>query len=154
MKIEFIIKAPDLLIEQKEIIHNKNSRKNKIKLSSEEYLETLITWSLSKYKGKMEYNGIEWQYQSSGRKLSNGISYETILPIINSNNIFENYLLEENDILKIRLKYKYPEKHSKSRPYINNFISFIYDKEWRLNKAFEHAHNSYEIIAEGEIIIS
>ncbi|WBV61713.1 hypothetical protein PFY12_06210 [Chryseobacterium camelliae] len=61
---------------------------------------------------------------------------------------------KENDLLTIRLKYKHPEKRRKSRPYINSFISFVYDKEWRLNKGFEHADNSYETIAEGEIILS
>lgn len=154
INIAFVKKISHSLQEQKEIVHNKNSRKNRVKLNLKEYNKTIIIWSLSNYKGKMEYNGIDWQYLSSGKELNNGISYEIILPVLNSENIFENYLPKDKDILKIRLKYIHPEKDGKSRPYINNFISFVYDKEWRLNRAFEHAHNSYEIIAEGEIIIS
>lgn len=154
-KIDFIIKNTDSnrLDEKENIIHNKNSRKNRITLRLREYQKTLVTWSISRYKSKMEYNGIDWQPHSSGKELNNGISYEVILSAINSKNVFENYLPRENDILKVRLEYIHPKKHKKSRPYINNFMSFIYDKKWRLNKGFEHIHNSYEIIAEGEIIM-
>lgn len=155
-KIVFIIKNTDSSDQsdiKENIIHNKNSRKNRIKLSSEEYQEKLIVWSLRRYISKIEYQGIEWQYISSGKKLNNGIFYEEILLVINSENIFENFSPKENDLLTIRLEYKHPEKHRKSRPYINDFISFVYEQEWRLNKDFEHIHNSYEIIAEGKIII-
>jgi hypothetical protein len=135
------------------VIHNKNSRKNKIKLSKAEYEEIKVVWTLSEYKGRREYDGIDWRYQSSSDKLGNGILGSQILQKINSSNVFEDFTPKENDYLSIRLEYIHPAKNNKSRPYIGEYISFIYTDSWNLNKGYDHIDNCYEIIMEGEIVI-
>ncbi|MGD1319943.1 hypothetical protein [Chryseobacterium sp. 2R14A] len=109
---------------------------------------------LSQFQRQMHYDGIEWQYQSSRNKLNNGLLAENILTLLNSEIIFENYLPKENDFLKIWLEYKHAKNHNKSRPYIGDFISFIYNKEWKINNGFDHINFEYEILQEGEIKIS
>lgn len=66
--------------------------------------------------------------QTSRDHLNNGFSAEKILNLLNSKPLFENYLPKENDFLKIWLEYKHPVIHNKSRPYIGDFISFIYNE--------------------------
>ncbi|OCK49740.1 hypothetical protein BA768_07530 [Chryseobacterium sp. CBo1] len=151
--IEFIIKTQNSKVSQESIVHNKNSRRNKIKLTSAEYNDLIIIWSLSQFQRQMHYDGIEWQYQSSRNKLNNGLLAENILTLLNSEIIFENYLPKENDFLKIWLEYKHTKNHNKSRPYIGDFISFIYNKEWKINNGFDHINFEYEILQEGEIKI-
>lgn len=152
--IEFIIKKQNSKINQENIIHNKNSRVNKIKLSSAEYNETLILWTLSQFQRKMQYDGIDWQYQSSRNTLNNGLLAETVLSVLNSVIIFANYSPQKNDFLKIWLEYKHPTTHNKSRPYIGDYISFIYNEEWKINNGYDHIDFEYETLQEGEIKIS
>ncbi len=54
----------------------------------------------------------------------------------------------------ILMEYKHPIIRRKPRPLINNFISFIFKKEWVINEGFEHINHSHKEIKEGEIIIS
>lgn len=137
-----------------EIIHNKNARKNRIKLSKAEYEETFMEWTLSKYIKKIEYdiNNSEFFPMSSSRELSNGVSAESVLKAINSDLVFEN-LPEPNDRLSIRMDYLHPTINNKTRPYIGKFISFIYKTEWFIDEGFEHIDNIYETIQEGLLII-
>jgi len=51
-KIEFIIKDGSSLNSHEEIIHNKNSRRYKLKLTTSQYHETRIFWNLSEFKEK------------------------------------------------------------------------------------------------------
>jgi len=151
INIEFILKKYSLSNKHENIIHNKNSRKNKFKLTSEAYQENIILWNLSQFEKERIYDGIEWQYQSSRDHLSNGFSAEKILNLLNSRPLFESYLPRENDFLKIWLEYKHPVIHNKSRPYIGDFISFIYNEKWKLNNGFDHINFEYETLQEGEI---
>ena len=142
-------------IKSTELIRNKNSRKNKLKLSKTDYEETKIEWTLFKYIKELEYdsNGCEFLPESPSQQLNNGISAASILEIINSDLIFE-YLPQRNDMLNISMEYLYATINNKSRPYIGNYLSFIYKDEWLINKGFEHIDNIYEIISEGIIEVT
>ena len=150
----FIYPSIEFSKSEEKIIHYKKSRKNKIKLSKSEYEEIKIVWTLSEYKGRIKYDGIDWQYQSSSDKLSNGIMGSQILQKLNSSNVFANYFPKENDYLSIRLEYIHTTKNKKYRPYIGEYISFIFIDNWNLNKGYDHIDNCYEIIMEGEITIA
>ncbi|WP_160136203.1 hypothetical protein [Chryseobacterium sp. c4a] len=152
--ITFILKKAENIIDNKESIHHKNSKKNKINLSRLQYEKTTILWKLSKFLRKEEDNGIDFQYQSSSSQLNNGLSYESMLSLLNSQSVFENYQPKENDCLAIWMEYKHTEINKKTRPYIGNYISFIYSGTWKLNKGFEHLYNLYETLYEGELQIS
>ncbi|AZA77863.1 hypothetical protein EG347_10200 [Chryseobacterium sp. G0186] len=152
--IDFIMKEPEVSIDDDKVIHNKNSRKNTIKLTRSQYEETSMVWKLSRFLRKEEFNNIDFQYISSSTQLSNGLSYEPVLSLLNSKTVFENYLPKENDFLSIRMEYKHPEINKKSRPYIGNYISFIYSHEWVVNKGFDHIDREYETLYEGEVKIS
>lgn len=152
--ITFILKELENLADDKKLLHHENSRKNKIKLSREQYEEASILWRLSKFLRKEEYNEIDFQYQSSNSQLSNGLSYEFILSLLNSQNVFGNYQSKENDCLTIWMEYKHPEINKRARPYIGNYISFIFSDTWTLSKGFDHMDNEYETLYEGTIKIS
>ncbi|KQR92505.1 hypothetical protein ASG01_11340 [Chryseobacterium sp. Leaf180] len=137
------------------VIHNKNNRQNKIRFTKSEYEETILKWSLSKYINERTYNSDDSEFfpMSSSEKLQNGLTSDDILNYINNNIIFENYEPQEQDFLKIWLEYIHPEIHRKSRPYISNYMSFIYSGEWFSNKGFDHLDNVYEDLFEGEIFL-
>lgn len=149
----FLIKNVNLSNSQDEVIHNKNSRKNKLKLSKVEYEQIKIVWTLSVYTERKKPDGIDWQYKSSSDKLSNGITGSQILKKLNSSNVFEDYTPKENDCLSISLAYLHPVNNNKSRPYIGDYISFIYSDCWNLNSGYDHINNCYEKLMEGEIEI-
>ena len=152
--LEFVENTENLAEFDEELIHNKNSRKNKLKLTKSEYEEYETIWSLSKYLSENKYDGIDWQYQSSSEVLNNGIDFTQINDALKTTKIFENVTLEQNDLLTIKLEYKYPEINKKTRPFIDNFISLIFDRQWKLNKGFEHIDNIYKEIKNGKIIIN
>ncbi len=154
-EIEFITIEPieNIADEVKPIIHHKNSRRNKTKitLSREEYEEIRITWKLIKF---MEEQKHEWGFpQSSAQKLSNGITVEKIVLFLNhSKKIFDfEYKPNENDLLTIGLEYTIKDIKGKySRPYIGEYISFLYNGEkWLINEGFDHLNNKYEDFKEG-----
>ncbi|WP_299229671.1 hypothetical protein [uncultured Psychroserpens sp.] len=155
LKLNFVVDKNEVTTTEKKIVHNKNSRRNKIKLNRDEYQETVIKWSLSKYLQPVKENPLNTEFFpiSSSKSLSNGLSADSILKYLNSNLVFDFYELKENDKLNIRMEYKHPEMYRKSRPYIGNFISFIFKMEWEINKGFDHIHNSYTELNEGKIII-
>ncbi|MPT30315.1 MAG: hypothetical protein E2600_01340 [Chryseobacterium sp.] len=137
-------------IDSTEIIHNKHSRKNRLKLSKNDYEETIIKWSFFKYIKEIDYDlsNFEFVSQSSSQQLNNGLSATSILEIINSDLIFD-YTPLRNDMLQIYMEYIHQTINNKPRPYIGNYISFIYKNEWIINEGFEHIDNVYEIIQEG-----
>ncbi|WP_273005932.1 MULTISPECIES: hypothetical protein [Chryseobacterium] len=152
-RIDFIMKESEASMDDGKAIHNKNTRKNKIKLTKSQYEETFMLWRLSRVLKMEEYNGIDFQHKSSSPQLSNGLSYEPILSLLNSKVIFENYQPKENDSLSIWMEYKYAEMNKKTRPYIGNYISFIYSHEWMLNSGFDHIYSDYETLCDGELKI-
>lgn len=152
--IDFIMKEPKVSIDDDKAIHNQNSRKNKVKLTKTQYEETSMVWKLSRFLRMEEFNNFDFQYISSSTQLSNGLSYEPFLSLLNSKAVFENYIPQENDALSIWLEYKHSEINKKSRPYIGNYISFIYSDEWVVNKGFDHIDLEYQTLYEGEIKIS
>jgi len=152
-KIEFIIKDGSSSNSHEEIIHNKNSRRYKLNLTTSQYHETRIFWNLSSSKFRDDLGFEFYQYQSSRNKLNNGLLAETIVSLLNSTKIFGNYAAQKNDFLKIWLEYKHPIIHNKSRSYIGDFISFIYNEEWKINNGYDHTDFEYETLQEGEIIL-
>ncbi|WP_162926056.1 hypothetical protein [Chryseobacterium aurantiacum] len=153
-RIDFIMKESEASIEDRKSIHNKNTGKNKIKLTKSQYEETSILWRLSRFLKMEEDNGIDFQYRSSSTQLTSGLSHEPILSLLNSKAVFESYQPKENDSLLIWIEYKYAEINKKPRPYIGNYISFIYHHEWTLNNGFDSIYGDYETLCEGEIKIS
>ncbi len=151
LKFYFKIDKKETLTVEKKTTYNKTSRKNKVKLSKEEYEETIIKWDLFEFlHTKDEHFGMPW---SSSKSLNNGLSANSILKYLNSNLVFDFYTPKENDNLMIRMEYKHPETNRKSRPFIGDFISLIFKREWEINKGFEHIDNSYKEIEQGELII-
>ncbi|MEL1196490.1 hypothetical protein AADX85_15605, partial [Staphylococcus epidermidis] len=63
--IEFILNNIIPEPEDKAIIHNKLSRKNRIKLNKSQYEETKIYWCLLEYVGLKEDDGFDWVYKAS-----------------------------------------------------------------------------------------
>lgn len=155
LKFNFIIEKNEAPIIEGKIVHNKNSRKNKIPLSKIEYQEIIIKWSLCEYLGPVEENPMSSSFfpLSSTKKLNNGLSASSMLKQLNSNLVFDNYILKEHDHLKIYLEYKHPKKNNKPRPFIDGFISFIFKNEWILNEGFDHLNKLDEVVQFGKVII-
>jgi hypothetical protein len=150
LKFNFIIELGETPIVDDKIIHNKNSRRNKIRLSKDEYQETTIKWTLFEFSHKNdEHFGMPW---SSSKSLNNGLSASSILKYLNSNLVFDFYQLKENDKLNIRMEYIHREMH-KPRPIIDNYLSFVFKEEWKLNKDFETIDYSYRELKNGELVI-
>lgn len=148
------IKTDKLLLDSSaKIIHNKNSRKNRIKLSKLEYEEIEIIWTLFECKEEKVYGEFDFQHQSSRDKLSNGIKASQILQTLNSVNVFQNYTPKQDDYLSIRLDYIHPTKNKNNRPYIGEYISFIFTDCWNLNKGYDRINNCHEILFEGVVLI-
>lgn len=136
-----------------QVINNRNSRRNKIKLTREEYEETQIVWNLRKYLSPKICDGIDWQYKSSSETLNNGITAYQILEKINQKNTFQEFKFQKNDLLLISMRYTKSEKHKKPRPYIGNYISFIFAEKWSINTGFEHIENNYEEYKSGILLV-
>ncbi len=138
-----------------EIIHNKNTRKNKEKIGREEYLKTSLKWDFRKYDGKIIHNSSDCEFfpMSSSKELNNGLSAESITEFNNKNETFEHFEIGKYDQLIIRMNYVYPEMYRKRRPYIGSFISLIFEVEWNINTGFDHIEYHYKDIASGELIV-
>lgn len=155
-EIELIPVAPknDISDVVKPIIHRKNSRRNKTKivLSKEECEETKITWRLRKYIGPLIYDGIVFTPMSAKDRLTDEITAEKIAKFLNDKVVFDfEYEPNENDEIRMEIQYVIENINGKfRRPYINYFVSFLYDGEkWIVNKGFDHIHNDYEEFKEG-----
>ncbi|CAM4190413.1 MULTISPECIES: hypothetical protein [Flavobacterium] len=136
-------------LEPKPVIHNKNSRRNKIKevWNEKNYETKTIYWRLRKYSGDYIYNGLDWHHQSSAKELNyDELTTENILPILNSKNVFDfDYLPKENDMIWMHLEYTNKQYRFKVRPILWSFISFLYkDNKWTINKGFDHIHYNFE----------
>ncbi|MCT4203492.1 hypothetical protein [Elizabethkingia anophelis] len=151
--IEFILNNTIPEPEDKAIIHNKLSRKNRIKLNKSQYEETKIYWCLLEYVGLKEDDGFDWVYKASSTELNNGLSAEIFQQIINSDSFFSNYIIKDNDLLTISLEYIHPAKYNKTRPYIGNYLSFIFNKVWEINSGYDHIANMYRKLQEGEVVV-
>jgi hypothetical protein len=154
--IYFKISDEDLPNQSLAVVHNKHNRKNRFKLTKNEYEETRVRWSLSKFLRKTVYNPNDCEFipMSSSDMLSNGLSNNEVLKHLNSDISFDNYIPQDNDYLKIWQEFKHPEMYKKSRPFIENYISFIFKGEWHCNTGFEHIDNVYEDVFEGDVYFS
>ena len=109
--IKFITIEPEnnSKLETKSIIHNKKSRRNKIKevWDEENYEDKTILWRLRRYTGDFIYNGIDWQYQSSSKELNyEGLKTTNVFLLLNKENVFDfDYLPKENDMIWMHLEY-------------------------------------------------
>ena len=156
LKLNFIIDENETSTIEKKIVHHKNSRRNKVKLSREEYNKTIIIWYLFEYLHPVEDDpmNIEFFPMPSSESLNNELSAKTIVNYINSNSVFDFYQPKENDKLNIMMEYKHPKIYNKSRPFIGNFISFIFKEEWQVNNGFDHINNCYKDLKKGKLIIN
>ncbi|MEC4048912.1 hypothetical protein OX284_005700 [Flavobacterium sp. SUN046] len=138
----------------KPIIHHKNSRRHKTKiiLSKEECEETKITWRLRKYIRPKTNDGFDFTPMSASDRLSDEMTTEKIVKFLNDIFVFDfEYEPNENDEIRMEIQYVIENINGKfRRPYINYFVSFLYDGEkWIVNKGFDHIHNHYEEFKEG-----
>lgn len=155
LNIQFLtIETETKSVENPEIIHHKNSRKNKEVFNRNEYESKEIHWSLQKYISEEVYNGIDWQYQGSAQELSNGLTALNIVSILNSDYVFDfDYEPNENDLLRIKLEYLKSSFKGKSRPYIGEYISFLFKNgKWEINNGYDHISKVYENYKQGKII--
>lgn len=152
--INFIEKEFSPNYYDEKIIHNQNSRRNKVKLTKEIYEKTEIIWSLRKYISPKIYDGIDWQHQSSSENLNNGISAIQLLEKFNTNKTLNEFNLQKNDLLIISMRYIIEEKNKKTRPFIGKYISFIFDEKWLINSGFEHIDNNYQDYKSGILLIN
>lgn len=135
------------------IENKKISRRHKKKFNLLEYQEIKIIWALFECIGREKDDGFDWQYQSSSSELNNGIAGVQVLQILNSLIVFNDYTAKENDYLSIQLEYVHPAQNKKPRPYVGDFITYIFYDKWNLNTGYEHIDNIYELLKKGEIII-
>lgn len=158
MEINFVFETEknDTFIIDNKIIHNKKSRKNKVKFDRNRYKETTIKWYLFKYISPVEFDSFNSEFfpWPSSNSLANGLTVESILLFLNSNFNFGNYKLKKLDKLKIYMDYKHPIIKKKSRPPIDDFISLIFEEKWMINEGFDHIDNNYKELMKGEIIIT
>lgn len=155
-EIQFITIEPKSIIsnEVKPIVHYKNSRRHKTVWDRNKYEEKKVVWSLHKYVEKKVDDGI-WQYRGSSEELNKELTAAKFVEELNTENLFDfEYLPEEKDYLHIRIEYVNEEIKSRSRPYIDAYISFIFKKgKWTINKGYEHIHNTYKEFKEGIVNI-
>lgn len=154
LNIQFLtIETETKSVENPEIIHHKNSRKNKEVFNRNEYESKEIHWSLQKYISEEVYNGIDWQYQGSAQELSNGLTTLSIVYILNSDYVFDfDYEPNENDLLRIKLEYLKSSFKGKSRLYIGEYISFLFKNgKWEINNGYDHISKVYENYKQGKI---
>ncbi|MDI9309762.1 MAG: hypothetical protein QM535_06070 [Limnohabitans sp.] len=159
LEFQFIAIEPqkEVILENKPIIHYKNSRRHKVKIeiTREAYEEKKIVWCLSKFIRKADVStDTDWVYQGSEEKLSNGLTAMELADFLNSKNPFDfDYQPQNNDLLTINLKYVVLGiKNKYSRPYIGSYISLIFnDGKWNTNKGYDHLHFIYEDFKQGEI---
>ncbi|MGX7666669.1 hypothetical protein [Flavobacterium pedocola] len=142
----------------KPITHNKNSRRNKTKItvSREEYEAIVIKWKLRKFIGIREDNnsGIDWVYQGAAQELKNEMTAESILKFLNNTTVFDfAYEPKQNDELIIELEYVIAGIKGKySRPFIGEYISLLYnDEKWTSNKGYDSIYFIMEDFKEGII---
>ncbi|WP_430411256.1 hypothetical protein [Kordia sp.] len=155
LKIIFEIEENETTTIQKKLIHNKNSRRNKIKLRKEDYEETILKWCLFEYIQPVEDNPYDTAFfpLTSSEALNNGLSANSIINYLNSNLVFDFYQPKENDKLTIRMEYKFPKMYRKSRPYIGDFISLLFNTEWKINRNFDDIYASYKEVKHGKLSI-
>lgn len=142
-KMEFITIGQEVNLD-KQMIYKK-SKREKGTLNRAEYEQKNVIWNLRKYDGKIEYDGIEYKYQSSSMELNKQLTSTRIVEELNLKNLFDfEYLPEENDFLVLKSEYKYKQNKTRSRPFINYYISFIFkDGKWNINNGYDHIFNKY-----------
>jgi len=121
--------------QEKEIIHNKNSRRFKRTFNKDEYLKKKFIWYLFEYVGSVEFSLIGLILPPE-EKLTEEITSEYLLYELNNNSeLFDfDYLPNEGDSIVVRSEYINKEIKGKKRPHLFEHLSFIYKKEkWEIN---------------------
>ena len=118
--------------EDKAVVHNKTSRRFKVKFDRNEYFKKHLVWSLRKYSHT--YNsGIDGRCVTPVHKLTEDLTSDYLQEQLNSNNLFDfDYIPFEGDCLSIRFDYVNQEiKKKEFRPPLWEYIVFIYrDGKW------------------------
>lgn len=147
--MEFILVEPDPTAVLP--AHNKNSRKNKAVQDRDEYEKKELIWSLFKYRGEEVHDGVDWRPQGSSQKLNDQLTTVIIVDILNKNKAFDfEYGPAGDDYLSLKFKYVHKEIKNRDRPYIDDYISFLFkDGKWIINKGYDHLKKVYEDFKEG-----
>jgi hypothetical protein len=116
-----------------EIIHNKNSRRNK-KYMDEQYPRRIV-WTLDRYVGE-HYLGMDGMMQTPADKLDEIFTAEYVKDELNRRNCFDfDYIPNEGDYLVMR--YNLTKKEAKGREL--HYMPFIY----RAGKWTIEYHNGF-----------
>ncbi len=115
------------------------------------YEQKSTFWWLMKGE-KAKESDILWQHESSRPELANGISTVQIEHFLNTDYVFNfEYEPRENDFLKLRMVYRFRDFKSKPRPYIGEYVSFLFtDGKWVANKGYDHIFLDFEIFRKGK----
>lgn len=125
-KIKFITVEPITEItDEITVTHNKNSRRfPKTKIDRDNYHETQLEWSLSKYIRTIP--DIDFFHLMPAKKLTDELTEEYLISELNSKNIFDfDYFPNEGDYLAVRYKYINKEIKNKYRIPLQ-YMTFIY----------------------------
>lgn len=156
-----IVKPQEEDLTPKPIVHLKKSRKHKSEQPktnwnnlSKDYFETKIMWFLQQYKGPKPDDRFDWFPVGSQSQLNDQLTALKIELKLNDQNLFEfDYSPKEMDYLLLNITYKNKESSLK-RPYLNQYISFLYNNEkWTTNKGFDHMNSVFEELHSGIVTI-
>ncbi len=150
---------PSKEIQKIEIPHkNKKSQKRKTNISDEIYLESTISWYLTIGINiiieESDMFFMEIQYSEPSNKLTDEITNETILELLNLNLLFEfEYLPQNGDLFVLRQHYVYENDiKNRNRPYLNNFLSFIFSNQNWKNEYYKSRYD-FDKILKGTVIV-
>ncbi|GEM_PF-1965349 len=147
-----IAKAP--VKDDSEVVHNKNSRKNRQQLSRAEYEAVQVMWRLTKFIGPKQVPEMEGFRRGAVNELANGLSSEGLLATLNGLDSFNGYYPEQHDCLYVNLCYIHPVKYKKSRPYIDDYLALVFGQQWEIATGYEALGFLYEPIMGGCIEIN
>jgi hypothetical protein len=148
---EIELKSQELNVHQQLIY--KKTKNSKGTLQRCVYEQKKIIWILYRYKGIIEDNSIDWQYRASSMQLDELLTAIKIVELLNAKNLFDfEYFPEENDFLMLKREYILKQIKNRSRPYIDNYISFIFKNEkWEVNQGYDHVGIHYQCFKQGTV---
>lgn len=117
-----------------------------------EYLETRLTWDLHHYLGQHELDMVGL-FHLPTQKINEDLTEEFILEELNNHdNLFDfDYLPKDGDILYIRKSYFYADVKHKWRPFLSDYMAFIYTKNIWLADIHDAFSTEIQEFAKGQM---
>jgi hypothetical protein len=145
MNMQFIVIDK---LQEKPVIHHKNSRRHKQNINDELYNETEIVWHLYKYIGPLD-NSFQFSMHMPSEQLNPVLINEYIAKDLNTGLLFTfEYTPGEGDNLYIEREYVRVETRNKLRQGTWGYLSFIYKEgKWKADVYIDN-HNK-ELIKSG-----